>query len=267
VLIDFWAYSCINCQRSIPHTVAWNEAYKDAGLQVIGIHSPEYAFEKEPRNVVAGAQNFGITYPVALDNNLSTWTNYRNRYWPAHYLIDAEGVVRHVKFGEGGYANTEKLIRELLLDATPDAQLPAATDVADDTPEAGSTTPETYLSLGKMVNFGGDEEYASGVNTYRFPSDQAKDTFALEGDWELGFQNATPVGEAGSIRLNYTAREVRMVLGGEGTVKLTVDGVTTELGVSGTPNSYPLIPLGALSSDSLIVEISPGVEAYSFTFG
>lgn len=267
VLIDFWAYSCINCQRSIPHTVAWNEAYEDAGLQVIGIHSPEYAFEKEPRNVKAGAQNFGITYPVALDNNLSTWTNYRNRYWPAHYLIDAEGVVRHVKFGEGGYANTEKLIRELLLDANPDAQLPPATDVADDTPEAGSTTPETYLSLGKMVNFGGDEEYASGVNTYAYPADQPRDTFALKGDWELDFQNATPVGGEGSIRLNYTAREVRMVLGGEGTVKLTIDGVTTELGVSGTPNSYSLVPLGDAREGSLEVTLSPGVEAYSFTFG
>ena len=92
VLIDFWAYSCINCQRSIPHVVAWDEAYRDAGLQVIGIHSPEYAFEKDTANVAAGARDFGITYPVALDNSLSTWTNYRNRYWPAHYLIDA---VRH----------------------------------------------------------------------------------------------------------------------------------------------------------------------------
>ncbi|MDH6180053.1 cytochrome c biogenesis protein CcdA/thiol-disulfide isomerase/thioredoxin [Microbacteriaceae bacterium SG_E_30_P1] len=267
VLIDFWAYSCINCQRSIPHTVAWNEAYKDAGLEVIGIHSPEYAFEKEPRNVKAGAQNFGITYPVALDNNLSTWTNYRNRYWPAHYLIDADGVVRHVKFGEGGYATTEKLIRELLEDADPGVQLPAATDVEDDTPEAGSTTPETYLSLGKVVNFAGDEEYASGVNSYRFPKDQPKDSFALQGEWELGFQNATPSGGEASIRLNYTAREVRMVLGGEGTVTLKVGDQERTIDVSGTPNSYSLIPLGDPQQGTLEVTVSPGVEAYSFTFG
>ena len=119
VLVDFWAYSCINCQRSIPHVVAWDAAYRDAGLQVIGIHSPEYAFEKDAANVAAGAEGFGITYPVALDNTLSTWTNYRNRYWPAHYLIDAEGTVRHISFGEGNYAATEKLIRELLQDAEP----------------------------------------------------------------------------------------------------------------------------------------------------
>ncbi len=267
VLIDFWAYSCINCQRSIPHINAWYDAYKDAGLQVIGIHSPEYAFEKEPRNVIAGAQNFGIEYPVALDNTLSTWTNYRNRYWPAHYLIDAEGVVRHVKFGEGGYATTEKLIRELLTSASPEVQLPPPTDVVDDTPELGSTTPETYLSLGKMVNFSGEEEYASGVNTYSYPSDQPKDTFALQGSWELDFQNATPANGPASIRLNYTAREVRMVLGGEGTVTLKIDGKTTTFEVSGTPNSYPIIPLGDARTGTLEVTLEPGVEAYSFTFG
>ena len=119
VLIDFWAYSCINCQRSIPPVTAWYDAYKDAGLEVIGVHAPEYAFEKEPRNVKAGARNFGIEYPVALDNTLSTWTNYRNRFWPAHYLVDASGTVRHIKFGEGDYSVTEKLIRELLVQNNP----------------------------------------------------------------------------------------------------------------------------------------------------
>lgn len=267
VLIDFWAYSCINCQRSIPHINAWDKAYRDAGLTIVGIHSPEYAFEKEPRNVVAGAANFGIEYPVALDNNLSTWTNYRNRYWPAHYLIDAEGVVRHVKFGEGGYQNTEKLIRELLSDANPGATLPGMTEIADATPTAGSTTPETYLSLGKVVNFGGDEQYASGVGSYEFPSTLADDSFALDGRWNLGFQNITPSGGEGSIRLNFTASEVRMVLGGEGTVTLTLDGKSTSFEVSGTPNSYPLIPLGDSKKGTLEVTLSEGLEAYSFTFG
>lgn len=268
VLIDFWAYSCINCQRSIPHTVAWYEAYKDLGLNVIGVHSPEYAFEKEPRNVIAGAQGFGITYPVALDNTLSTWTNYRNRYWPAHYLIDAEGVVRHVKFGEGGYATTEKLIRELLVAANPDVVLPPATDVADDTPEFGSTTPETYLSLGKQINYAGPGDYRSGTNTYRYPSTLAADSFALKGDWEIDFQNARPVGEPASIQLNFTASEVRMVLGGEGTVTVKIDGVTRTFDVTGTPNSYSIIPKGnSIETGPLEVTLTPGLEAYSFTFG
>lgn len=267
VLIDFWAYSCINCQRSIPHVNAWYEAYRDAGLTVIGVHSPEYAFEKEQRNVETGAAKLAIEYPVALDNALSTWTTYRNRYWPAHYLVDADGTVRHIKFGEGGYATTERLIRELLLEADPDAQLPPATEVADETPEVGSTTPESYLSLGKVVNFGGDEEYVSGVNEYRYPSDQAPDTFALEGAWELGFQNATPAGEPASIRLNFTGREVRMVLGGEGTVTLRIDGRVTTIEVAGTPNSYALVPFGDARTGTLEVTLEPGVEAYSFTFG
>jgi len=268
VLVDFWAYSCINCQRSIPHIVAWYDAYKDAGLEVIGIHSPEYAFEKVPANVMAGAKNFGITYPVALDNNLSTWTNYRNRYWPAHYLIDADGTVRHIKFGEGGYQNTEKLIRELLLEANPNAVLPAATEVADDTPESGSTTPETYLSLGKVQNFGGTEKYASGANEYSFPKTLADDSFALDGNWTLDFQNATPTDKGARIKLNYTASEVRMVLGGTGTVTVKVDGKTQVIKVSGTPDSYSIIPKGdTISQGTLEVTVSPGVEAYSFTFG
>lgn len=269
VLIDFWAYSCINCQRSLPHAVAWDETYRDLGLQVIGIHSPEYAFEKEQRNVEAGARGYGIEYPVALDNSLSTWTNYRNRYWPAHYLIDAEGTVRHIKFGEGGYATTEKLIRELLVLANPDVELPAPTELVDDTPELGSTTPESYLSLGKVVNFGGDEAYRSGVNEYRIPDDLARDTFALDGRWEIDFQNATPIGSPGTVRLEFTAtREVRMVLGGSGEVTVRVDGGEPRvIRVQGVPDSYQLVELDGSTEGTIEVSVEPGVEAYSFTFG
>ena len=267
VLVDFWAYSCINCQRSIPHVVAWDEKYGDLGLTVIGVHSPEYAFEKEERNVRVGADALGIDYAVALDNSLSTWTTYRNRYWPAHYLIDADGTVRHIRFGEGGYATPEALIRALPVAANPDGVLPPPSDPADETPDAGSTTPETYLSLGKMVNLAGAEEYASGVNDYRFPATQPSDTFTLDGAWDLGFQNATPAGDPASIRLAFTAREVRMVLGGEGTVTVSLDGRTTTFEVSGTPNSYPLVPFGDARSGTLEVTLDPGVDAYSFTFG
>ena len=137
VLVDFWAYSCINCQRAIPHVTDWYGKYSDAGLEVIGVHSPEYAFEKVPANVASGAKDLGITYPVALDNNLSTWTNYRNRYWPAEYLIDADGTVRHIKFGEGDYDVTENLIRQLLTDAHPGVKLPPPGDSADTTPQGG----------------------------------------------------------------------------------------------------------------------------------
>ncbi len=244
VLIDFWAYSCINCQRSIPHVVAWDDAYRDAGLQVIGIHSPEYAFEKDRANVEAGARDFGITYPVALDNSLSTWTNYRNRYWPAHYLIDAEGTVRHISFGEGNYAATEKMIRELLADAQPRVDLPAATDTTDETPELGSTTRETFLGSSKDVNYGGDEPYRAGPGKFSFPADQADDTFALDGAWEVETQFITPTDEEARIRLSFRAGEVRLVAAGEGTVTVEFDGERTEIEVGGTPRSYALVGPG-----------------------
>ena len=153
VLLDFWAYSCINCQRSVPHVTAWEEAYRDDGLVVIGVHTPEYAFERETRNVVDGAERLGITYPVAQDNSYATWTAYRNRYWPAHYLIDADGQIRQVSQGEGGYAQTETLIRELLTQADPGVTLPAPTQVDDTTPVA-DVTPETFLSVSKQAQRG-----------------------------------------------------------------------------------------------------------------
>lgn len=267
VLIDFWAYSCINCQRSIPHVVGWDETYRGSGLQVIGIHSPEYAFEKEAGNVAAGIRDFGIEYPVALDNSLSTWTNYRNRYWPAHYLIDAEGTVRHISFGEGNYEATEKMIRELLVDADPDVELPAESGVADETPALGSTTPETFLGSSKDVNYGGDDDYSAGTSEFVFPSDQAEDTFALDGTWEIASQYAAPAGSGAEVRLNYRASEVRMVLAGSGEVTVTTDdGESRAIDVSGTPRSYRLLQ-GDAGAGQLTVKIPEGIQAYSFTFG
>lgn len=268
VLIDFWAYSCINCQRSIPHVVAWDEAYRDVGLQVIGVHSPEYAFEKEPANVRAGIDDFGIAYPVALDNSLSTWTAYRNRYWPAHYLIDAEGTVRHISFGEGGYATTESLIRELLMDADPSVQLPPATDVDDVTPEVDSTTRETFLGSAKDVNYGGVGAYRAGTSSYAYPRSQPADSFALDGDWRIETQFATPAGQdAGGVRLSYRAAEVRIVLGGAGEVTVRdEDGRSRVLDVGGTPRSYPLLDRKP-HEGTLTLDVGPGVQVYSFTFG
>lgn len=268
VLVDFWAYSCINCQRSIPHVVAWDRTYRDAGLQVIGVHSPEYAFEKDPANVRAGAEDFGIEYPVALDNELSTWTAYRNRYWPAHYLIDAQGTVRHISFGEGNYEATEQMIRELLEDADPGVELPAETGVEDTTPEVGSTTPETFLGSSKVVNFAGDESYGQGEQDFAYPADQPDDSFALDGSWQVSTQFVTPASEEASVRLSYTASEVRTVLAGSGTIALTSDdGSTREIEVSGEPRSYELLKEAESRSGTLELRIPEGVEAYSFTFG
>ena len=268
VLIDFWAYSCINCQRSIPHVVGWDETYGDLGLQIIGIHSPEYAFEKDAKNVAAGIRDFGIEYPVALDNDLSTWTNYRNRYWPAHYLIDAEGTVRHISFGEGNYAATESMIRELLLDANGDVELPAESGVTDETPEQGSTTPETFLGSAKDINYGGEDPYRAGPGTFSLPAEQADDTFALEGDWNIETQYAEPTTDGGSVRLDYHAAEVRMVLAGSGELLIRgLDGGERTIEVDGPPRSYEIVDSSKLSPGVVEIDVPDGVQVYSFTFG
>lgn len=267
VLIDFWAYSCINCQRSTPHMNAWHDAYADAGLQVIGVHSPEYAFEKERGNVIAGAAALGIEYPVAIDNSLSTWTNYRNAYWPARYLIDADGTVRNVHFGEGQYREGEQMIRELLEQANPGVELPPVTELADDTPENAEITPESYLGTTKVQNFGGEERYSAQTEGFAYPAEQPRDTFALDGDWQLETQFATPRGAEARIRLQYRGQEVRMVLAGEGTVVADVDGERVEIAVSGTPRSYEVLRADASREGTIEVAVPAGVEAYSFTFG
>ena len=270
VLIDFWAYSCINCQRSVPHVTAWDRAYRDAGLTVIGVHTPEYAFERETRNVVSGGERLGIEYPVAQDNSYATWTAYRNRYWPAHYLVDADGVVRHISQGEGGYEATEAMIRELLVQADPDVDLPDATTVVDTTPRAEGITPETFLSIGKRFNAAGG--YREGEAAYTSPADQPADTFAFDGTWTTDYQAAT-AGPDASVRLTFTAQDVFMVLGGEGTVRAVVrdaDGRVVEerdVRVSGAPTLYPLLQADSVLTGSVEVDVPAGMAAYSFTFG
>jgi cytochrome c biogenesis protein CcdA/thiol-disulfide isomerase/thioredoxin len=266
VLIDFWAYSCINCQRAIPHVIGWYRAYKNSGFEVIGVHTPEYAFEKVPDNVAAGAADLGITYPVALDNRLATWTNYRNRYWPAEYLIDASGTVRHIKFGEGDYNATEKLIRQLLVDSNRYVALPAPVDAADATPAAG-LTPETYFGVGKMVNFAGGGVYDEGPATFNYPPAQPADTFALSGPWSLDYQGAAPDSDDSRIRLNYHAKNVYVVVGGTGTVTVTRDGKSTTLPVDGPPMSHQVLAADQATTGTLEVRPSRGLQVYSFTYG
>jgi cytochrome c biogenesis protein CcdA/thiol-disulfide isomerase/thioredoxin len=266
VLIDFWAYSCINCQRAIPHVVDWYSKYKDSGLEVIGVHSPEYAFEKVQSNVVSGAADLGITYPVALDNSLSTWTNYRNRYWPAEYLIDANGTVRHIKFGEGDYDVTENLIRQLLTDANPSVELPAPSESVDTTPASGQT-PETYLGVGKMVNYGGTDLYDEGTATFNYPANLADDSFAYRGRWTLDYQGATAESDNSTIALKYNAKDVYIVAGGEGNVTVTRNGETRAVPISGPPTSHQIVDGDQVARGELEVRLSKGLQAFSFTYG
>lgn len=266
VLIDFWAYSCINCQRAIPHVVGWYDRYKDAGFDVIGVHTPEYAFERVPGNVASGAQELGITYPVALDTAYSTWTNYRNRYWPAEYVIDANGTVRHIKFGEGDYGTTEGLIRQLLVEAKPGRQLPDPVDLADTTPQ-DTTTPETYLGVGKMVNYGGSGTYDQGSFDFRLPPRLADDTFALSGAWTLDYQGATASGDDCRIALNYHAKHVYVVAGGQGLLTVTRDGKSSTVPLSGPPTLHQIVNDTASRRSYVEVSVPRGLQIFSFTYG
>ena len=266
VLIDFWAYSCINCQRAIPHVVGWYRAYRDNGFEVIGVHTPEYAFEKVPANVAKGAADLAITYPVALDNRYSTWTNYRNRYWPAEYLIDAGGTVRHVEFGEGRYDTTENLIRQLLTAARPGIGLPRPVDSADTTPQS-QLSPETYFGVGKMVNYRGGGVYDEGRATFSYPPTLPADSFALSGPWSLDYQGATADSDRCGIKLNYHAKDVYIVVGGTGALTVTRNGTSSTLPISGPPTSHQIVAGDQVVPGSLEVRPSPGLQVYSFTYG
>ncbi|KAA8966885.1 cytochrome c biogenesis protein DipZ [Mycobacterium sp.] len=266
VLIDFWAYSCVNCQRAIAHVEEWYRAYHGAGLEIIGVHTPEYAFEKVTGNVKQGAADLGITYPIALDNRYATWTNYRNRYWPAEYLIDAHGVVRHIHFGEGDYDGTEQLIRQLLTDVHPDIQLPPPVDVRHTTGPL-DRTPETYFGAGKMVNYAGVGRYDQGTATFAFPPSLPNDSFALRGLWTLDYQGARPESNTAGVELAYHAKDVYIVVGGTGHLVVTRAGKTITVPISGPPNAHQIVAGSEVSSGFLEARPSAGLTLYSFTYG
>ena len=265
VLVDFWAYSCINCQRAIAHVNAWYSTYQKAGFVVIGVHTPEYAFEHVPGNIEAGAKRLGIRYPVAIDNDYKTWDSYANQSWPADYLIDATGQVRFVSAGEGRYPETESLIRSLLGKADPGRRLPAATQVPDRTPTS-QQSPETYLGGKRAAYYGGTDPLSAGTHTYRYPADIQPGSYALDGTWTVGDESIT-AGEKASIGLYFQAGDVYLDVSGTGTLTVRVDQKTTTYQVSGAPNIYPILHRATPQTGLLQVTLSPGLSAYSFTFG
>ncbi|MFK0132304.1 cytochrome c biogenesis protein DipZ [Streptomyces rubiginosohelvolus] len=266
-LIDFWTYSCINCQRAVPHLQDWERAYKDAGLRIIGVHSPEFAFEKKRSNVISGAEKLGVTWPVALDNKLTTWDNYRNRFWPAKYLIDAQGTVRYFKFGEGEYDKTEKMIRELLRQADPTVVLPKPTGRAMDDLTAGRT-PETYLSNLRIRGYVGTPLTDDKPAVYRFPEEPLPvNKLSLAGTWTAGYEHFT-AGPDARLAFTYRAKNANLVLAGTGKVTVLVDGkVTKTINVSGSPTLHRLTDDDEARTARLELRLDQGLEAYAFTFG
>jgi len=269
ILVDFWTYSCINCQRTLPHVEAWYQEYAKDGLVIVGVHTPEFAFEHVASNVRAQAAALGVRYPVAIDDDYATWNAYDNEYWPADYLIDAQGDVRHVHFGEGDYSTTGRLIRQLLLSARPSLSPPAPAGVPDKTP-AGEITPETYLGYDRLQYPGPGEVARDTPAVYRFPASPASlplGVLGLAGTWTDHAQEAT-AGHGAELELGFLAHDIYLVLGGTGTLDVSVNGHHTQtIDVSGIPRLYTLYQAGPITSGTLVLHASPGVEAYDFTFG
>jgi cytochrome c biogenesis protein CcdA/thiol-disulfide isomerase/thioredoxin len=264
VLVDFWAYSCINCQRELPHVEAWYKNYAADGFAVVGVHTPEYAFEHVPSNVAAGVSRIGLTFPVALDNSYDTWNAFDNQSWPAAYLIDATGQIRHVSIGEGDYSGEEQLIRQLLLAAHPSVTLPKPTDLPDTTPTDQDQTPESYLGAEREQAYDGSTTYASGLFT--MPNALSANSYGLGGSWSIG-QQAITAGKGAAIGLAFHASYVYLDVGGTGTLTVTAGGKTKDIKVSGAPDIYTVATEQPAASGTVTIKLSPGLAAYSFTFG
>jgi len=259
VLIDFWTYSCINCLRTLPHLKSWYATYHDKGLVIIGVHTPEFAFEHVTSNVHSAVKRLGINYPVMQDNRYKTWDNYANQYWPAEYLIDKQGHIRHTHFGEGEYDQTESLIRRLL-----GANGTHARQIADATP-TGLLTPESYLGYARLSNYAGRNPVPNKYVQYTFPDSLLANTLAYEGSWRVGAQAIT-AGKNARLRLQFEASNVYLVAGGRGTIQALVNGKPIGTVHVDAQRLYT-VRTGKPTAALLELRFSPGVQAYSFTFG
>lgn len=296
VVVDFWTYSCINCLRSIPYVRAWAEKYKDQGLVVIGVHAPEFAFEKDVKNVRKAVADLKIGYPVAVDNNYAIWRAFGNQYWPAHYFIDAQGRVRHHHFGEGGYDQSERVIQQLLAEAGRAkgskvevegglvAVKATGAQAASDGKDVGS--PETYVGYDRAENFasaGGAVRDARHV--YALAGPLKLNAWGLTGDWAIGAEQAGLNAPGGKIAYRFHARDLHLVLGPAANgskvrYRVTIDGkppganhgMDTDAAGNGVITGQRLYQLvrqkGAIGDRTFEIQfLDAGAQAYAFTFG
>ncbi len=279
VLVDFWTYTCINCIRTLPYIEAWYQKYHGDGFTVVGVHTPEFPFERDAANVQRAIDDFGLTYPVVQDNDSATWNAYHNQYWPADYLIDAKGRVRLVHFGEGSYTETEDAIRSLLAEAG-DGKLGGHAKAHVEHPDAHAT-PESYLGAARA------ERFANGPilpGTQRFdavsPSSLSSDQLAYGGQWRIDRDSAT-AGAGAGLELNFTAKRVFLVLGSPGEprkMQVLFDGKPIPNSVAGQDvhngvatishqRLYRLVDLPHPESHVLTLRPEQGISGYAFTFG
>lgn len=278
VLIDFWTYSCINCVRTLPYITDWDRKYRDKGLVIVGVHAPEFEFEKKLDNVKAAIAQHGIRYPVAQDNQLATWVNFDNLYWPAHYLIDRDGKVVYTHFGEGKYDVTENNIRYLL-----GLKSKAETVQVEAPAFAPGQTPETYLGYGRAENFASQDKIVLDAESdFHFPASIPVNAWALNGKWKVEAEKIVTGENGAALRLDFKARKVFLVLGTSSgkpvhvSIRLNGTAVGSDAGkdapggvVTVDRNTlYELIDQKSLKSGLLEIESdAPGLEAYAFTFG
>ena len=263
VLVDFWTYSCVNCLRTLPHLKAWDAAYRDAGLTIVGVHSPEFAFERVADNVRSAVDRLGIRYPVALDNDFATWRAYSNQYWPAKYLVDRRGRVRFHHFGEGEYEETERRIRELLGE-----RIAARPRSVDPDVRTELRTPESYLGYERLARFANGSVAPDVEWEYTLPEGSLPfDVLAYDGRWTVEPERIV-AGDGARVLLRFQARDIFLVLEGEGRVHVLVDGrPLRRLTVSGLPRLRTLARFGDFRRGLLELRFSRGVAAYAFTFG
>lgn len=258
VLVDFWTYSCINCLRTLPYLKDWDAKYKDKGLVIVGVHTPEFEFEKDPQNVQSAVKELGINYPVALDNHYATWNAFHNHYWPAHYLIDPSGKIQMIHYGEGGYAETENGIRKLLGLKELEMKEPEQSTLA--------TTPETYLGLARGRSYQ-MEIKPNQTFDYHYDGTLSEDQVGLKGAWRAENEFIEAAGNS-YLELNFLAAQVYLVLAGSSDEPLTImlDGKPHgQITVDGD-KKYDIVsaPYGR---HTLSLKVPKGVKAYAFTFG
>jgi thiol-disulfide isomerase/thioredoxin len=276
VIIDFWTYSCINCQRTFPYLRDWWDKYKDKGLVIIGVHSPEFEFEKNEKNVDMAIKDFKLTYPIVQDNNFETWRAYNNRYWPAKYFIDKEGYIRYSHFGEGAYDESEKVIQELLEETGVEG---ASLNINNPQYQVYSRTPETYLGYARIDNFASPEQIVpNAASSYTTPTMLPNNNFAFEGNWTVMEEYANPQ-KGASLYLNFEAKEVFLVMrtsGNSSKVKVYIDdkmqyfGEDNKNGIVTVDSDklYKLINLPSPGMHTLRLEFEDSnAELYAFTFG
>lgn len=283
VLIDFWTYSCVNCLRSAPYINNWYDKYRDQGLEVIGLHAPEFAFEKIKENVEKSVrETYKIKYPVGLDNDFSTWDDYKNQFWPAKYLIDKEGMIRYTHFGEGEYDKTELAIRELIKETGKSVDS-ITTDNNIVTENNKDLTPETYLGWSRAVNFANTNELNNyGVNyNYNLVPELQKNNWSISGTWKIDKEDITSQDDNAKLVLNYNAKEVYIVAGSDlnSNVKITSnsksledqkgDDVEKSSSIITINNSklYKLIKHETITNSQIELIVPKGVKLNVFTFG